>query len=178
VTNSLAYSRSYYVAHRKTILKKHRQWNARHHDTILKSQRARYVNNHAVELANRRKYRLSHPKMINLQARVWRSAHLEVTVMHNAVADMLRRAGIHKSARSRVYVGCTPAFLRLHLEAQFKRGMSWVNYGVLWEVDHRIPVSWFNLRECPDNMFIASHWRNLQPMFKKTNRSKQARYVA
>ena len=37
------------------------------------------------------------------------------------------------------YLGIDIATFRAHLESQFKKGMSWDNYGD-WHIDHRVPL--------------------------------------
>lgn len=72
--------------------------------------------------------------------------------------------------------------LRLHLELQFKKGMSWDNYGIHgWHIDHIKPVSAFkfikedgskNLEE------ITECWslNNLQPLWAEENQEKKNWY--
>ena len=62
--------------------------------------------------------------------------------------------------------------LKEHLERQFKDGMTWENYGK-WEVDHRIPVSIFNITGVKSKGFKkAWELENLQPMWASENISK------
>lgn len=72
-------------------------------------------------------------------------------------------------------VGYTREDLMAHLESQFKRGMTWDNYGK-WHVDHIRPVSNFSFTSPDDPDFKAcwSLW-NLQPLWGKDNLSKGAR---
>ena len=87
------------------------------------------------------------------------------------VAGMLRSAGARKTLRSSRYVGCSPDFLRRHIEAQFKPGMSWANRGE-WHVDHIVPLSWFEFERTPRLVYVASHWKNLRPAWASENLSK------
>ncbi|MBW2645104.1 MAG: hypothetical protein JRE23_02795 [Deltaproteobacteria bacterium] len=66
--------------------------------------------------------------------------------------------------------------LKGHLEKLFKPGMSWENYGTVWEIDHKIPIAAFNF-EKPDDVDFRLCWslKNLQPLEKSENRSKGAR---
>ncbi len=91
--------------------------------------------------------------------------------MYGAVHRILRASGVKKTSQSRQYIGCSPGFLRNHLESLFKPGMTWENRGD-WEIDHIIPLSWWDLKNHPEHMFFASHWTNLQPMWKKDNHVK------
>ena len=81
----------------------------------------------------------------------------------------------HKSMKSMRLIGCTQEELVQHIEAQFQKGMSWNNYGSKWHVDHIIPISWFDLSSemCQK---IAFGYKNLQPLWKKENLLKGARY--
>lgn len=68
--------------------------------------------------------------------------------------------------------------LKKHLEAQFKPGMSWDNYGRGgWHIDHVKPDSWFNYSSIYDENFKKS-WslNNLQPLWESENCSKNNRY--
>lgn len=59
--------------------------------------------------------------------------------------------------------GCEPWKLRAHIEAQWKPGWNWKNYGTVWNIDHIVPLVAFNL-EIPMHQRISSHFTNLQPM--------------
>lgn len=61
--------------------------------------------------------------------------------------------------------------LKKYLESQFKEGMSWENYGIEWHIDHIVPCSFFDLSN-EDHQRICFNWRNLQPLWKKDNLSK------
>ena len=69
-------------------------------------------------------------------------------------------------------VGYTLDDLKNHLEPQFKDGMTWDNYGE-WEVDHKIPISLFNIQSIESHGFKSS-WAlvNLQPMWALENQKK------
>lgn len=70
----------------------------------------------------------------------------------------------------------TPSELVLHLESQFKDGMSWDNYGSKWHVDHIKPCSLF---DHADPMQFDECWAlsNLQPLWASENIKKGAKYV-
>ncbi len=63
--------------------------------------------------------------------------------------------------------------LKKYIEVQFKEGMSWKNYGK-WQIDHRIPVSIFNITGVKSKGFKKC-WAldNLQPMWKNENIRKR-----
>lgn len=96
------------------------------------------------------------------------------SLMYSTVHRMLRASQIKKMSKSCQYLGCSPGFLRNHLESLFKPGMTWENRGIAWEVDHVVPLSWWDLSHHPEHLFVASHWTNLQPLWKVDNRKKKA----
>lgn len=59
-----------------------------------------------------------------------------------------------------------------HLQAQFKLGMSWGNYGE-WHIDHLIPISASDFTSYDDASFKKC-WAlsNLQPLWATENLSK------
>lgn len=69
------------------------------------------------------------------------------------------------------YIGCSSDELKMHLEKSFSDGMTWDNYGSVWHVDHRIPISWFNIanEKC---RAMAFNYKNLQPLLVMENLKK------
>lgn len=96
----------------------------------------------------------------NLRVRLWHA---------------LKRTNARRSNRTLALVGCSVAFLRTHLESQFKVGMSWDNYGE-WHVDHIRPCASFNLSD-PIQQRICFHYSNLQPLWEQENHIKSAKLI-
>lgn len=69
-------------------------------------------------------------------------------------------------------IGCTLDELRIHLERQFKPGMSWENYGLKgWHIDHRVPCNSFDLSK-EEEQKACFHFTNLEPLWAFDNLSK------
>ena len=90
--------------------------------------------------------------------------------------------GLCKSESTFRYVGMTPDQLMDYLEGQFtprqiREGMTRDNYGK-WHVDHIRPLASFDLAgpDREEQLHIAWHYTNLQPMWATHNLSKGARY--
>jgi hypothetical protein len=84
----------------------------------------------------------------------------------------LRHRGSTKSDSTETLLGCSFETLRVHLEAQFKDGMTWDNFGVNgWHVDHKLPISMFDLRS-EKMQKIAFNFQNLQPLWRRDNIAK------
>jgi hypothetical protein len=84
-----------------------------------------------------------------------------------------------KSASTKELLGCTVEFLKNHLQSQFKRRMTWKNYGrgcngkdmKEWHIDHIKPCAKFDLSK-PEEQQKCFHYTNLQPLWAKENRQK------
>lgn len=80
--------------------------------------------------------------------------------------------GGYTGARSKycAVLGYTWADLRAHLEAQFTDGMSWENWGDLWEIDHIRPLSTFRY-DSLDHPDFKECWAlaNLRPLLRVEN---------
>jgi hypothetical protein len=74
--------------------------------------------------------------------------------------------------------GYTLEDLIQHLERQFKRGMTWENYGKAWQIDHIVPVSAFTFAGADDPAFKAC-WAlsNLRPLARAANIRKGGKRV-
>lgn len=84
-------------------------------------------------------------------------------------------AGQTKLGLTKRWLGCTPAELVAHLEAQFQPGMSWENRGE-WHVDHIRPLASFDLSD-PEQRATACHYTNLQPLWAADNLAKGAAWA-
>ena len=73
-------------------------------------------------------------------------------------------------------IGCSLNDLKQHLEEQFKPEMSWSNYGKIWEIDHIIPCSSFDLTKLEEQQ-KCFHYTNTQPLFVSENRSKKDKII-
>ena len=110
-----------------------------------------------------KKYRDANKAKINDKLRERRRSD-PMLRLKDAIRGSIRAyLGSKKTRRGSTFeiVGCTPDFLRGHLERQFKDGMTWENYGSHWHVDHRIPLASGN---SADEVKGLSHWTNLQPL--------------
>ena len=69
-------------------------------------------------------------------------------------------------------LGCTILELKIHLEKQFKEGMTWNNWCLFgWHIDHIIPLSSFDLTD-RNQLLVACNYKNLQPMWAEENLKK------
>jgi hypothetical protein len=74
-------------------------------------------------------------------------------------------------------VGYSLTELRVHLQKQFTKGMSWENRH-LWHIDHITPLALFRFRS-PDDAEFKAAWAltNLRPLWALQNMSKGSKRV-
>jgi len=103
-------------------------------------------------------------------------------VRYKLVSNLRRRLltairNNYKGGSAVRHLGCAVAEFKVYLESKFDKGMSWDNYGRKgWHIDHIVPLSHFDLSK-EDEVKIACHYTNLQPMWAKHNLQKGNRYV-
>lgn len=77
-----------------------------------------------------------------------------------------------KSGRTRVLLGISIKDYITYLKSKFEPGMSMDNKGILWEVDHLIPRTAFNLK-LPEHQLIFFNYKNTMPRWKTTRIAKE-----
>ena len=156
-------ARNHYHENKEEIAKKHSEYwkeNAEH----LKQKKREYLaaNRERARRWNKR-YRDANRQKLTDKLRERRRNDPFLRLREAIRGSVRAYLGSNKTRRSATFeiVGCTPDFLRSHLEKQFKPGMTWENYGSHWHVDHRIPLASGN---SPEEIMGLSHWTNLQPL--------------
>ena len=86
----------------------------------------------------------------------------------------------NKEMSSQEYIGCDILTFQKHIEAQFKEGMSWKNYGSEWHIDHKIPLKYQKDGQPPslEEVVERLHYLNTQPMWACENIAKGNRFIS
>jgi hypothetical protein len=92
-----------------------------------------------------------------------------ISNFRTAIYQVLKENRVDKNQSYFDVLQYTPEQLIVHLEKQFTEGITWENYGE-WHVDHKLPISSFNIQEMGDSEFMKC-WslENLQPMWGEEN---------
>jgi len=149
---------------KERVQKKHREYISKNRDYWLQWDRDRRRNRSPEARAHHNKYKRAYRKMRcekdpsfklrqQLASRIWSALK-----------------GSQKSAHTMELIGCTVEELWIHLESQFKRGMTRSNYGI-WHCDHIQACAKFDLAD-PAQQRICFHWSNLQPLWATDNIKK------
>lgn len=89
------------------------------------------------------------------------------------INNFLKNNNFTKQNRTFNIVGCSPEFLKEHIENQFTEGMSWELIGRHIHIDHIIPLSSAKTEE---EVYKLCYYTNLQPMWAKDNMKKSNKY--
>jgi hypothetical protein len=120
-------------------------------------KRKEYRKNYKVRKQEQRKERRDSDPLFNLtnriRCRLWKYLKILNITKRNKTFDI---------------VGCTPQFLKEHLENQFIDGMCWDNRSE-WHIDHIIPLS---SAKTEDELYKLCHYTNLQPLWAEDNLKK------
>lgn len=95
-----------------------------------------------------------------------------VKIIRTRLYNIINQKNVIKIDSHVKALGCDIDFLKFYIESQFLYDMTWENWGVVWQLDHIIPLSNFDLQD--QNQFnIACHYSNLQPLYKHINLEKK-----
>jgi len=194
------YNRKYYLANKDRIRaellanpekKKAREEKHKIYMENLKAQNPNWMRERAAEFLIRLKKEPDRYKKRlaanNKTSRRWRKnnpdkvrAYLQSPemVLKNRARARIRNAlkwgGVKLESTTKT-LGCSIPQLKGHLESLFQPGMSWNNRGD-WEIDHIRPCASFNLLD-PEQYRCCFHFSNLQPLWRKENREKGAKWL-
>jgi hypothetical protein len=125
-------------------------------------KRKEYREKHKPRKLERRKERRSDDPIFNIINRV-----------RGRLYKYLKSNNIVKTNKTFEIVGCTPEFLKEHLEKQFVGGMNWENRDE-WHIDHIIPLSSAKTEE---DIYKLCHYTNLQPLWAEENMKKSNKII-
>jgi hypothetical protein len=152
----------YNKSHRQHLYKTSILWRRRNSDKVLK-----YRN----KCQKSEKYKLWRSKHLKNRRRTDSGFNIRCNLSRR-IRQCLKSTNTRKSNPTLTLLGCSIKELRLHLEKQFKHGMTWKNYGVFgWHIDHILPVSSFDLTKELEQK-KCFHYSNLQPLWMLENIKK------
>jgi hypothetical protein len=163
------YLKKYSAEHADYLKEYYKKWaeeNKQHLSTYRKNKRE--------ELAEyQRQWRLKNGRLKELEKRKNSVSDRIQNSFRSIINHSLRDGKGHKKTFD--ILGYSIEKLKRHIEKQFLPGMGWHNYGQ-WHIDHKIPLSAFNYQSVDDFDFKRA-WalKNLQPLWKIDNLSKNNR---
>jgi hypothetical protein len=153
----IEYGKTYYLLNND----KKKEYDQKYYETykIIRKKNNK-KNRNIINKKDRDRY--SNDYIYNITRRVRRRLH-----------GFLKTQNITKKNTTFEIIGCTPEFLKEHLEQQFVDGMTWENRSE-WHIDHIIPLSSANNEE---EIYKLCHYTNLQPLWAEDNLKKGNKIV-
>jgi len=115
-----------------------------------------------------------YPEFLREQKTEWckneRNTNMNYRIKKSLAARL--RNVLDKNDTTMNYIGCNIQYFREWLEYNFSANMSWDNYGILWSIDHIIPVCKFDLTHEVEK-FQCWNWSNMMPVLTKYNSAKK-----
>jgi len=142
-----------------------------------------YYKNHESQKKRVRDYRSNNPDKVRNTFKNWYDKKRKedinykiLLVLRSRIGKLLKYKSISKYRPTIKLLGCIVPELKLHLEKQFKPGMTWNNHGRYgWHIDHIVPCASFDLSDT-EQQKKCFHYTNLQPLWAKENLMKGAKF--
>lgn len=168
-------SNKYREKNREKVLQSNKDYKVKNKESIKQKRKIRDKINNVKLSEYRKKYSQQNKDKIN----DWYKFEYQKNILYR----------IGKMVRSRIYnyvnknnnktyktfdiVGCSPEFVKEHLEKQFIEGMTWENQGK-WHIDHIIQLSSAKTEE---EVYKLCHYTNLQPLWAEDNLKKGSKII-
>lgn len=180
IKTKLIYSlkaKKYYRINKKKLLNRRKKWYLNNTEDA-KKYKQEYQQNNKEKIKD---YYLKNKKQIIKNQIQRQKIRLKTDINYKLKIGLKNRVRLaikhnQKSGHTLELLGCDIEFLKKHLEAQFKDGMNWENYGFYgWHIDHIRPCVSFNLSK-PEEQKNCFHYTNLQPLWASDNLSKNDKW--
>ena len=158
----------FYEKNKDELLVKNKEYRLNKSITI-NNQRKEYRNRPEVQKHNKIKNKEYLPiRSVKTKERRLTDKNFQISeVIRSKIHKMLK--GQHTSYQN--MIGCDIIFLKSWLEFRFNENMNWDNFGMVWQIDHILPINGFDFTQ-EINKYICFNWTNLQPLSCFENRSK------
>ena len=159
-----------YEKNKDSILYSQKKYREQNPEKVKQTRKNYKEKNRDIILLQRQEWRKNNPNYMSDRKKIDPVFKVSVNMRSRIRIFMKKNTHITKTNKTFTYVGCTPEFLKEHLEKQFKEGMSWDNYGLHgWHIDHIIPLS---ISKTDEDVYKLCHYTNLQPLWAVDNLSK------
>lgn len=147
--NRQVYSKQHYEKNKDHIREYHTKWNNENKEWYREWEKNQRINNPHFKIKKA------------LRCRIWFA---------------LNSQNANKQNKTKELLGCSIEEYKQHLESQFKPEMNWKNYGTVWEIDHIISISSFDLTNIEEQL-KCFNFTNTQPLFKTTAIAESFGYI-
>jgi hypothetical protein len=129
----------------------------------LSQQHREYQNINKVEIAENHKNYMLHRYQTDIEFKL-------INRLRNRLYLAIK--GNSKTSSAIKDLGCSIEELKKYVESKFLPGMTWDNWGEVWELDHIIALWKFDFED-PIQFKQAVHYTNLQPLTKQKKHNNE-----
>lgn len=174
-------SKKYYYENRHKYLENFRKYREKNKGYFKQKNQEYYLRNREADLLRQKawkeenkdhliQYRKSRKKEANEVYRKYKKERYHKDPVFRLKCNLRRTvsqlfSGKRKSKKTLEMLGCSFEEAKAYIEAKFKPGMSWDNYGK-WHIDHIVPLSSGKNEE---ELIKICHYSNLQPLWALEN---------
>jgi hypothetical protein len=177
--------KNYYNNNRNDILIKKQKFYENNKESELNRRKKNYAENRDRELLRMKKYNQENKEYFKeydkKHRKTYENNRLKIDPIFKLSKNLRRRItlflktkNLSKNNTTFDIIGCSPEYLKEHLENQFTEGMSWNLMGKHIHIDHIIPLSSSNNEE---EIYKLCHYTNLQPLWSKDNLIKGSKLL-
>ena len=160
---------------KEKIYNNKKEYRKKNREIISEQKKEYYEKNREKILLYNKEYRKSNKEKIKNYGKNYREKNINNPIFKLSYNIRRRIRGFIKSSnynkKDLIFniVGCSPEFLKEHIEKQFTEGMSWELMGKHIHIDHIIPLSSAKTEE---EIYKLCHYTNLQPLWAEENLKK------
>jgi len=162
-----ARDKSYYENNKQKCIIANKNRRQIMRDTYNFQKRVYYQNNKD----KIKQYHINTRAKRNLRIREKRKNDVQARII-NSLRSRFRR----KDNSTMALLGCSLQEFRHFISTKFSSNMTWDNYGSVWDIDHVIPLAFFDLTSGREQG-TCFHWTNLQPLLKHENYKKSSKII-
>ena len=141
---------------------------------VMQKQKDCYLKKRDQIIGYHKKYQKKNRDKINFYEKNRRDPVLNFKLAHNIrvrTNEAFKSQKVRKTNKTFDLLGCSLSFFKSWIIHHLCGDMSLDNYGSVWQIDHCLPITSFNLLD-ENDMKKCFKWINLRPMCSKENNSK------
>jgi hypothetical protein len=153
-----------------------KDWDKLNKFKLSKRHKCYYKNNKIEILTRSKNYYKQHRDKIIGKKVVYIINRLKTDTQFKLIKNLRNRInqaikGDYKTGSAVRDLGCSIEFLKQYIESKFYSNMTWDNWGKVWELDHIVPLSHFDLTD-REQFLKAVNYTNFQPLIIKDHQKK------
>lgn len=169
------YKKSYHSKNKDKASVNKKKYYLDNKEDILDKRKENYSNNKEKKLDYQKEYAILNKQKISAYKIDYQRNRRKTDpvyklkyVVGRMIRNSLKCKGLSKNKKSIDILGCDIQFFKNYIEEMFIDNMSWVNYGKVWDIDHKIPLASATTEE---QVLRLNHYTNLQPLDSQINRN-------